>query len=173
MNPHMPLSNRVRSDQQATPHLQFAIPHTLEKNHGLDAIRVRRICRFKNTVHDAVLSVCEVQELDHQSRTTDTAEEFRAGPSAPSGPGEFNESWYEVDITCPDIDEALENNELLSVGEEAAWNSEEIGKLVDNIVRPACQMLRRMDGVGFYNDNGHRSERVAPAPNPEPPEVFW
>jgi hypothetical protein len=79
----------------------------------------------------------------------------------------------ELDITCPLLDEKLDVNTTLENGEEASWHADEVTGLVENLIRPACHMLKQMDGVGFYNDNGFKKEDYAPPPTPTPEEVFW
>ena len=135
-------------------------------------IRVCRKLRFKHTQHDALLCIYELQELESQSRSTDNNEEYLATVMSEQT-SELLPSWYEVGITCPTIDQILQSNQSLSLGDEADWQPDDLSNFAENIFRPACQMLKQMDGIGFYNNNGYKIEDFVPAPIPVPPEVFW
>jgi len=108
-----------------------------------------------------------------RSRTVDDNEEYNARASPDQNTPDHLYSWYETSISCPPIDSALKVSQTLEIGEEASWTSEEVSDFVENLIRPACQMLKQMDGVGYYNDNGCKKSDFAP-PRPETPEeVFW
>ena len=63
--------------------------------------------------------------------------------------------WHEMNITCPQADALFEQHKTLELGEEPSWGSRNIKEMqiIQALCRPACYMLKHMDGVGFYNDN--------------------
>lgn len=82
-------------------------------------------------------------------------------------------SWYEVRITSPTIDQAIQENEQLQLGSEASWCPSDIAESVKQLCYHACQMLKQMDGVGFYNNNGLKVEKIEQIPEQAPVPVFW
>ena len=64
--------------------------------------------------------------------------------------------WYEATVSSVNADTVLEMNKTLELGEEAAWTASELEKLdaAADVFLPALGMVKGMDGVGFYNNNG-------------------
>lgn len=62
--------------------------------------------------------------------------------------------WHEASITSVTMDNLLQQNVNLGLGEEVSWTiTDLVKKRVSNtFIEPACVMLAQMDGVGFYND---------------------
>ncbi|KAF2967186.1 hypothetical protein GQX73_g6365 [Xylaria multiplex] len=76
--------------------------------------------------------------------------------------------WYEASLKSDTFSNAFKQNEQLEFGDEVEWKSEELLKTgtVENLIRKAADMVKNMDGVGYWNDN-HQVElqhRVAPVP---------
>lgn len=115
-----------------------------------------------------------MQDLMLQFKTIAVADShitiFKASSKNPpnANPQEKLDMWYEVSITSPEIDRKLK---------ELTWTSKDIQGLngTDQILQPACLMLQKMDGVGFYNFNGVTDARPTrdPSPPPPEPEQFW
>ncbi|KAI1821926.1 hypothetical protein F4861DRAFT_532587 [Xylaria intraflava] len=63
--------------------------------------------------------------------------------------------WYEFSLKSDALSEAFRQNEKLELGDEASWTAEELLKSrpVDDLVRKAASMVKKMDGVGYWNDN--------------------
>ncbi|CAD6443405.1 e7493fd6-28ec-4b73-84a5-0dc9c15078a9 [Sclerotinia trifoliorum] len=63
-------------------------------------------------------------------------------------------NWQEVSITSVPMNNLLQQNMKLELGEEVQWTIQDLAvKNVSNsFIKPACTMLVQMDGVGFYND---------------------
>src|SRR5205814_1793291 len=69
----------------------------------------------------------------------------------------FPTKWYEVSLVSPIAQQILGENEALEFGEQPSWteeNFEERVQVFESMCRPACYMVKEMDGMGFYNDNG-------------------
>ena len=64
--------------------------------------------------------------------------------------------WHEVSISSAKVDEQLQKNKNLEFGDEAKWSPEMLNELnaANAICLPACEMLKKMNGVGIHNDNG-------------------
>lgn len=158
---------------QTKPDLTFCLSSELESKYDLTSLRVKRTLQFKHQLYNSLLNVYEFQDLQMRSRTVDDNEEYNARALPGENAPDQLVSWYEVSISCPLISKALKINETLELGEEANWQPDEVSVLAENLVRPACQMLKQMDGVGFYNNNGLKRSDIAPLRPESPPEVFW
>ncbi|KAI0159670.1 hypothetical protein GGR57DRAFT_520926 [Xylariaceae sp. FL1272] len=64
--------------------------------------------------------------------------------------------WYEASIQAKSFRDAFEENKELEFGERAKWSPEDLigTKALDSLVRGAVEMVQKMDGVGFWNNNG-------------------
>jgi hypothetical protein len=65
--------------------------------------------------------------------------------------------WYEMSITSAEAQEAFKENLNLDFGEETEWNEDlllETGIVMKDMCEPANYLIKKMDGIGFYNDNG-------------------
>lgn len=85
---------------------------------------------------------------------------YKATPAAVKmSPSDAETLWHEISITSAEADKAFKENEKLEYGEEVRWSvkgMEERG-VPDALMRAATSMVRQMDGVGWYNDNGQRT----------------
>lgn len=88
--------------------------------------------------------------------------------------------WHEVSISCPKADEMFQQNKTLELGEETSWTVEKLSKVeaVQSMYLPACEILKKMDGVGCYNDNeidARASQSSVSSAEAEPPApyFFW
>lgn len=66
----------------------------------------------------------------------------------------------------------------LVLGEEPSWTPEKLSEVnaAQSMYLPACEMLKQMDGVGFYNDNEvdvKAAERQEPSEPESGPYFFW
>ena len=66
--------------------------------------------------------------------------------------------WYEAAITSNAVEEAFEENMNLEIAQEARWTpssllTEDANKGLRDLLNPACDMIKSMDGIGYYNDN--------------------
>jgi hypothetical protein len=81
----------------------------------------------------------------------------------PSRPG--NEPmWIEISISSAVAEEVFQQNQKLKIGEQTAWKVDDLLKkaVPSFIYFSACALVRRMDGIGFDNDNGWVNQRESP-----------
>ncbi|KAM3074828.1 hypothetical protein ACMFMG_008241 [Clarireedia jacksonii] len=69
-------------------------------------------------------------------------------------------NWFEISITSVMMDDFLKENSHLQLGQESQWRLKDLvtNKVSERLIRPACEILTQMDGVGFYNNNGLRKK---------------
>jgi hypothetical protein len=160
--------------------LFFKLDEPMSKRFELAAVRVRRICRYKSMDAKSILKISELYSLDIDKTPLpkESSAYFKLSPAPPErkpwvkGVGH----WFEVSISSAQLDNLLEQNENLELGEEAMWNPEGLSKLdlAKSIYLPACEMLKKMDGIGQYNNNG--VDVSSPTTNQitaKPKEEFW
>ena len=60
------------------------------------------------------------------------------------------------------MEKVLRENEKLDFGEQTDWKNEDIieKNVGTNLCTMACTIIKHIDGMGFYNDNGEK-EREA------------
>jgi hypothetical protein len=68
---------------------------------------------------------------------------------------EIGSFWHEVSISSVVANKILLENAALELGEEASWTPESLSSVdtAQAIYLPACEMLKKMDGIGHYTDN--------------------
>ncbi|KAJ8128814.1 hypothetical protein O1611_g4819 [Lasiodiplodia mahajangana] len=88
--------------------------------------------------------------------------------------------WYEVALRSDALSTAFQQNEKLELGDETKWTPEELHKsgAVEGLIRKATDMVKNMDGIGYWNDNhqGELLRRVAPVAKSakgQNPLKFW
>jgi hypothetical protein len=151
----------------------------------IDGARVHRNSRYKSRDGISILKVSEIQDLDVDDRKvpgTDLTVIRAIANKWERKPCVKLDSWYEVSISSTEVDDVFQQNEKLELGDEAGWTSQSLTNIgvAQALFLPACEMLKQMDGVGSYNDNGVdvRSELAAPSAvssrsAPPKPYVFW
>jgi hypothetical protein len=152
-----------------------------ERFHLAD-LRVNRICQYKSGNKKSTLKISELHSLDiHKLAVPDkliTIFKLFPGPSDRKPFQKLN-CWYEVSISCPQLDELLEENKKLQLGEETSWTDKDLldAGVAQSIYLPACEMLKKMDGVGQHNRNGLEARYgVSPTASQvsqKPKEGFW
>jgi hypothetical protein len=88
--------------------------------------------------------------------------------------------WYEASLKSDTITTAFQQNRELELGNEVKWTAKDLVKsgAVDELVRKAANMVKKMDGVGYFNDNQESELMRQYMPLPEPKkgkylEKFW
>lgn len=125
----------------------------------LAGVRVHRICRYKSHNAKSILKVSEMHALDMQmiSVPEKTLTVFKLSPG-PSDwkPCEKLGKWYEVSISCTQLNDMLEENQKLELSEETRWEAKDLldADVARSLYLPACEMLKKMDGIGQHNHNG-------------------
>ena len=164
--------------------LFFEVPDSFG-HFAIHAVRVRRVSRYASLHTNSILNVSEVRELQMEEAVGDHCMIYKwFGSLDPSmwltGFGyKHLFLWHEVNISCPKADKIFEENKTLALGEVASWTSETVATVdaVQSLCIPACEMLKQMDGIGFYNNN---EISIQPARNSSttqaetaPPYYFW
>ncbi|KAI0553314.1 hypothetical protein F4679DRAFT_571062 [Xylaria curta] len=86
--------------------------------------------------------------------------------------------WYEAILKSDTLSKAFEQNETLELGNEVEWVSEDLLKSgsVEALIQKAADMVRNMDGVGYWNDN-HQTDLLRSAGKPsrgqDVVDKFW
>ena len=171
------------SPKPSTPCLYFELDNSFEKA-GLciDSILVRRVAKHNSADSDAnsILGISEVRALDVDSRCPFQGATFQIYKAEPP-PEHLQELgdlsiWHEASISSVKANEQLKQNTTLELGDEARWTPETLEELgaVNAMCRPACEMLKQMDGVGYHNDNAiDVQETSASESSPSKPYIFW
>lgn len=64
-------------------------------------------------------------------------------------------AWYEVSLQSKKVNEALQQNRDLELGEVVDWSPKELQEAgaFDELVRSAIEVVKHIDGVGYWGDN--------------------
>ena len=164
------------------PMLFFEVPHCFQ-DFAVFGVRVRRVARYKSLHGNSMLNVSEVRELQMFDTEGEVCTIWKAvGCPEPDTLLSLGYKmfyiWHEVSISCPEADAMFEQDKDIELGEEASWDTKKLSEIhtIQALYLPACEMLKRMDGIGFYNDNGMDARAVQSAYEVEkqPAEYyFW
>jgi hypothetical protein len=141
--------------------LFFNLDEQMSKRYKLVAGRVYRIRRYESNDAKSILKISELHSLDiHMTPDPKTSSMYFELSPSPSDRKPCEKRglghWYEVSISSAQLDDLLDQNVKLQLGEEARWTPEGLSRLgfAESIYLPALAMLKKMDGVGQYNNNG-------------------
>ncbi|KAK6957928.1 hypothetical protein Daesc_000718 [Daldinia eschscholtzii] len=161
---------RVRSRGLGTPVLEFIVKgvHQVE----ILLVRTRNIATYAwkgenaqpvantrgpNPSASRVLEICEVHDMapriigrDNNGDLTVLFERYGGNQQLGHLP-----TWYEVSLQSKAINEALQQNRDLELGEKVTWSPQQLqnnGALSD-IITSATEMVKQIDGVGYWGDN--------------------
>jgi hypothetical protein len=161
--------------------LFFQLDEPISKRFELAGVRVYRICQYKSKDVKSILKISELNLLDIVPSNPEkslTYFKLLPGPAGRKACTRLGQ-WFEVSISSVQLDSLLEQNKNLEFGEEAAWTPEEVSDLeiAKSIYLPACEMLKKMDGIGQHNDNGidvrSGMSTATSQATPKPKEEFW
>lgn len=131
-------------------------------NMHLIQFRIRRTCEYATANGKAMLKVVEMQEIrgiTERVEGTRTIHNLSKQPSA--APGGPLDTWYQLSIMSPAIDVLLRPNEELEFGDVTELRLDDLAKtVVADLCRPACEVVRNIDGVGFYNNNNIKNAKT-------------
>jgi hypothetical protein len=154
----------------------------MSKRFELAGVRVYRICQFKSKDAKSILKISELHLLDIEPfrglEKSLTCFKLLPGP-ADREPCAGLGHWFEVGISSVHLDSLLEQNKTLELGEEAVWTPEKVSDLdiAKSIYLPACEMLKKMDGIGQHNRNRVEVRAglstATSQVSPKPKEEFW
>ena len=164
-----------------SPFLAFKIDNSLvgREKLSLDGVRVHRIVECMSMDATSVLHISEIHDLDVNAQIGKNHTIYKAEPNTIARPGcEKVDYWHEVSISSTKATRDFEGNKTLLFGDETSWTPESLSKqdVAGSMYRPACEMLKQMDGIGFWNDNGIEDDKAAPPVEKQPEPVkyqFW
>ncbi|KAF8854467.1 hypothetical protein BDZ45DRAFT_693398 [Acephala macrosclerotiorum] len=141
------------------PFLLWEMGTALSNRFQLQELQVKRVLKYQSEDRRSSLNVTEIQSLDIQGSEVPgkPISVFQAAPGPNDGPPtEKLRQWWEASISSTDADQVLEENKTLELGDEPGWTAETLSKVhvASALYLPACEMLKKMDGVGFLNRNG-------------------
>jgi len=92
-------------------------------------------------------------------------------------PGTF---WHEVSISSVQANKILLENTSLELGDKASWTLQILSNAdaAQAMYLPACEMLKKMDGIGYYTENYINPSAAVPPPSKieqeaHVPYQFW
>ncbi|KAI9746125.1 MAG: hypothetical protein M1818_000806 [Claussenomyces sp. TS43310] len=126
------------------------------------SIRVRRVIHYPSADKKSYLHVAEVHRMIMKAYTV--SEKQKMVYQAVAAPAkvmasELETIWHEISISSAEADKTFKNSGDIELGEEASWTLDEMMKddVLKALWQPATFMIKKMDGIGFYNDNGQRA----------------
>ncbi|KAI0391644.1 hypothetical protein F5Y17DRAFT_400591 [Xylariaceae sp. FL0594] len=86
--------------------------------------------------------------------------------------------WYEASLRSHKISAALDQSRKLELGDEADWKAEDLvdSGSVDKLIEKAAEVVKKLDSVGYWNDNeqGERMQVHAPKKSARKElDIFW
>lgn len=142
------------------------------------------MARYHNGVNGSCLTVTNTIRVNRDASSTENKSAYRGLVCRVSRPGtpeaEPPASWFEASIKSNNLQEVLKENIGLDLGESTRWQPEHLGRLIEEILDPALQMVTQMDDVGRTNDNGYRTALKQPFYDPvaaekarDPEYSYW
>ena len=121
-----------------------------------NTVRVHRTVLYPGTGNGSQLKITEVHNLnvnkhEHNCIYYAWEPEIVLEKQSPT-------MWYEISLTSPVAQRVLEENVNLEFGEETTWTEEDFDervRILKSLCVPANYIVKKMDGMGFYNDNGY------------------
>ncbi|EPE31588.1 hypothetical protein GLAREA_12344 [Glarea lozoyensis ATCC 20868] len=161
---------------QESPKLYAEIDRDLEEKYTLQEIYLHKVNLHRSSNNRSVLSISEVLAFITNICSPPGKPDVRIiRATYYNGPGSgFNYRWFTASIESVRGNELLVQNKKLELGEEAGWTPETFADVLPDLSIPACQMLKQMDHVGYYNENGiRRSPPPTQTSPPKPVERYW
>lgn len=152
-------------------------------NYWLEKVNVRHIEKYLSRDNQSILHISEIESLGVSFQKSPEENSFIFNAFSYKDMEKENpsnlRSWFEVSTSSRMLNSYLKKHEMLELGEVVYSNavSPESRSIARSLYIPACWMLERMDGVGFYNDNGfdvRRPTTISSAPKPQTRIVsYW
>ncbi|KAI0206426.1 hypothetical protein F4808DRAFT_469568 [Astrocystis sublimbata] len=142
-------------------------------------IKVRKSTQAHPTTEVQRLYVSEIWEMDRLDIIDDERRvqlkfaRFKQDDEHPSMPS----MWYEATLKSDTLTKAFEQNQSLELGDEVEWTSENLlgSGAVEELIRKAGVMVKKMDAVGYWNDN-HQADllgEVKRSARGQEVPIFW
>ncbi|XDG09229.1 hypothetical protein ABKA04_008844 [Annulohypoxylon sp. FPYF3050] len=133
---------------------------TINNAYGAEILTFR-VCNIASYDKPNTSDIMEIREV-HDMLPNDFVDEDGTGKGTVhfSQRPEFKErgelaTWYEVSLQSKKVNEALQQNRDLELGEVVDWSPKELQEAgaFDELVRSAIEVVKNIDGVGYWGDN--------------------
>lgn len=121
----------------------------------IDEVRIRQVRRFRTQNERTLLDISRVFLTEVQNFPGTRSRAVRSIQDDDRKKGVFK-GWYEATVSSARMEELLQQNASLEPGDEVEWTLEQLERegVFEDIYQLACQIAKRMDGVGVKCDNG-------------------
>ncbi|OTA75608.1 hypothetical protein M434DRAFT_383882 [Hypoxylon sp. CO27-5] len=179
-------SMRVIPQDFGVPLVEFTVKRAYRVE--LLLVRIRNIASYKRKIgafsspdgtspDSNILEICEVHDmapLELVETKDQVTVPFRQHPGFQQL-GQLP-TWYEVSIQSKLVNKAVQQNRNLELGEEVDWSPEQLwdAGAFDGLIQSATDMVKKIDGVGYWGDNYQDAmiHGVPPA-GPVPSSPYW
>ncbi|RKF76626.1 hypothetical protein GcM1_225001 [Golovinomyces cichoracearum] len=160
-------SSLFTPEDNIKPNLTFEIKYPTSQRYFLHRVAIRHVDRFISRDNESILQISEVQSLDFLVKEYPAKKSSIFHVFVTQGEEDSHQKlklWYEVAISSKRIDDALSKYQGLELGELPDWQTKSLESSFSprSIYRPACWMLRTLDGIGNHNDNGLEIGKYSP-----------
>lgn len=133
----------------------------------IDDVRVRQLRKFQSQNERSFLEISRIFPTEVKDLPGTKYRAVRSLRDDDRKKGVFK-GWYEASVSSARMEELLQQNETLEPGNEVEWTLEQLEQegVFEDIYRPACHIVKRMDGVGVQVDNGMPDRRIPRTPQP-------
>ncbi|TAQ83636.1 hypothetical protein B7494_g8040 [Chlorociboria aeruginascens] len=136
------------------PELYFELDTERFENLKITHLRVRRTCKYLSFDQKSILNVTEKFHLELDQRPV-PGKNIKIYRGVQYGNQGGDKVWHEISITSVPGNAFFEQNKNLESGDEVGWTVKDLTNhdVAASLYKPACIMLKHMDGVGFHNNN--------------------
>ncbi|KAI0111750.1 hypothetical protein F4814DRAFT_364950 [Daldinia grandis] len=148
-------SMRVIKQNSGIPLVEFIVKGVYQADILL--VRTRNIaCYTRKPPTSSVLEICEVHDMMQRiigradGNVTILFEQHPGHRQRGQLP-----TWYEASLQSKVINEALQQNQDLEMGEKVSWTPQQLRQAgaFDEIITSAIEAVKNIDGVGHWGDN--------------------
>lgn len=154
----------VSSLEVKSPYLRFQ--HSFHEALIVDCpiiirnVRIRQVCRVQHHNQKTFLDITRVMPTEAEKEDGIKYRWVRSLLRDNPETGTFSH-WFEASISSARLEELLEQNEKLIPGDEADWTVEQLQeeRLLGELADAAFDIVKEIDGVGIFCDNGHEKRK--------------
>ncbi|OTA59282.1 hypothetical protein K449DRAFT_466981 [Hypoxylon sp. EC38] len=182
-------SMRVIPQDFGVPLVEFTVKRAYRVE--LLLVRIRNIASYKRKIGafsspdgtspdsspSNILEICEVHDMA-PLELVETKDQVTVPFKQHPGFQQLGQlpTWYEVSIQSELVNEAVQQNRNLELGEEVDWSPEQLwdAGAFDGLIQSATDMIKKMDGVGYWGDN-YQDAMIhgVPPTSPIPSSPYW
>ncbi|KAI1379601.1 hypothetical protein F4677DRAFT_442576 [Hypoxylon crocopeplum] len=150
-------SMRVKSQGSGIPLLEFLV----NKAYKIEILLVRTLnigtykCSEKSVFGRTRLEITEVHDMKPTVNETEDWKAITFKQRRENQQLGQLATWYEASLQSCIVNEALKQNEELEFAEEVQWSPNQLREAgaFNDLIRSATEMVKRIDGVGYWGDN--------------------